>query len=258
MAPVKPLDAYCRSTIRAGALNTFLYAAHTKDANYIQLGFGTETADTLQRSHIAGPTLHEFHIPAFMDWLETGTIAFVDELPYKQHPISSTYGGDVIELLKVMPVIEFEVGRFAPLLRSEDLFLRPEELGQYGKAVEHVQIKAFGHPLDWDCKIVELLDGRFCWFAYDHEIKRIRLGIGFYDDANERQFGTHDYALGVLEAPGFIAECYAAPMAPIQFMGLPPRWPAALNPFVFGEAKQKLAVELLRLADMLWPEMKAA
>lgn len=258
MAPVKPIDAYARAYIRKGTINTFLYAAHTLDANYIQLGFGMETADGLQRSHIAGPTIHEFHIPAFLDWLETGTIQFLDELPYKSHPVSSTYGGNVIELLQVMPVMQFASGRFTPLLQDKDLTLYPEELGQFARAVSHVQIKAFGHPLDWDVKVVELLDGRFLWFAYDEEIKRVRLGMGFYNDANERQFGTHDYALGLLEAPPFIAECYASPDTPIQFMGLPPRWPSSLNPFVYGDAKRKLAVELLRLADMLWPEIKAA
>jgi hypothetical protein len=36
-------------------------------------------------------------------------------------------------------------------------------------------------------------------------------------------------------------------------MGLPPRWPSGLNPFLYGPQKRDFSVEFMRLADRSGP-----
>ena len=36
-------------------------------------------------------------------------------------------------------------------------------------------------------------------------------------------------------------------------MGLPPRWPSQLSPFVIGKDKQKFTTSLLKHIDRVWP-----
>jgi hypothetical protein len=254
---VSTIDAYERVLLPCDsqAMSIFLFAAHSKDANSVQLGFGTESASKLQRAHIFGPLVHELHVTPLTTWLRRrGRINLLETLPpAKHHPLTS--GGltdhEYARLLNFEGRMDLAVGRFAPLV-DEPLVLA-SVIDRFADAIDRVRIKAWGHPADWDVRFIELKDGRFVWAAYDEEIKKIRLGLGFHDASNEKAFGLHSYALGVHEAAAFAAFHFLYLDAPLQFMGLPPRWPHALSPFVIGKEKQAMARDFLKLADEIWP-----
>ncbi|UTC29051.1 hypothetical protein MARCHEWKA_05420 [Brevundimonas phage vB_BpoS-Marchewka] len=257
MAPVSLLNAYERTPLKAtGASRLFLYALHQDENNSLHIGFGMESVNELQRAHILGPQVHEYHVSAFVDWLASRDpvdgLLLREQVEGKRHPLSSA-GQTVAEyraLLDRTPCLELSAGRFMPLVATIKAIGR---LAPFAQAVDRCRIDAFGHPLDWDTQHLDLPDGRFCWMAYDSEIEKIRLGMGYHDGDNEKLYGLHSYAVGLHQVAGFAASEFAAAERTLPFMGLPPRWPETMSPFVNGKDKKLVIGALLRLADRVWP-----
>lgn len=248
------IDAYDRVVIQSGVASSyFIYALHHTDANHIQVGFGMEAKSGLQRAHLPGPNVHEFHVEALAKWLEAGgSLVLGDERPPRIHPFSSTMDINLPEKLAESEVIPLTAGRFISAI--SDTTLRSEQFrGQLAAVIRRVQLMAFAHPLDWDVQHHDLADGRFIWMAYDATLKKIRVGLGFFNETGDRQYGTHTYALGVREVPGFVAHHFTLLDAPLQFLGVPPRWPPSMSVFVTGPGKQGFTGALLTLADKVWP-----
>jgi len=235
-----------------GAHKFFLYAVHFTDANHINLGFGTESQNGLNMAHMPGPVVHELHISQLTDWMRGGGLVRITEpTKLRTHPFSSIYDVDMTLLLQTEHELPLTAGRYFPMLT--EVQLSSIDMRRYADAIDKLRIKAFGHPMDWDVKFSDLADGRFVWMAYDNDIQKIRVGMGYHDAANERVFGTHSYAVSQREAAGFAAFHHYYLDAPLQFMGLPPRWPHGLSPFLHGKIKQTFARDFLLLADVIWP-----
>jgi hypothetical protein len=247
------IDAYERVVIQAGAkASLFLYACHYVETNHLQIGFGMETKSGLQMNHVAGPLLHELHTYLLTDWLRHGgRIMLTDQPLGRIHPFSSTMDVDLGIRLRSSEVVPLSAGRFLPMVAEE--FVEEPVMRRFADAIERAHIKAWGHPRDWDVRHYECKDGRFVWMAYDSTIGKIRIGMGFHNDQNDKTYGLHTYAVSKREAPSFAAFHFQYLDAPLQFMGLPPRWPTALSPFLTGSAKQGFATEFLKLADEVWP-----
>lgn len=257
MAPVSLLNAYQRTPLKAsGANHLFLYALHQDENNSLHIGFGMESINELQRAHITGPQVHEYHVTAFVEWLATRDpvdgLLLREAIEGKRHPLSSA--GQTVaqyrDLLAQTPCLELAVGRYMPLVATIKAIGR---LDAFSQAVDRCRIDAFGHPLDWDVQHVDLPDGRFCWMAYDSEIEKVRLGMGFHDDGNDKMYGLHTYAVGLTEVGAFAASEFAGAERALPFMGLPPRWPTTMSPFIAGKDKKQVIGALVRLADRVWP-----
>lgn len=248
------IDAYARVVIQSGiASSYFIYVLHYTDANHLQIGFGMEAKSGLQRAHIPGPNVHELHVEDVAKWFDDGgAIVLDDERPPRIHPFSSTMTVNVPVKLATNSAIPLCAGRFISAI-SETTLQSEQFRTRLATAIRRVQLMAFSHPLDWDVQNHDLADGRFVWMAYDASLKKIRIGLGFFNEVEERQYGTHSYALGVREAPAFVAHHYHLLDAPLQFLGVPPRWPIGMSVFVTGPEKQRFAGALLTLADKVWP-----
>lgn len=250
------LNAYERVLLKGGSTRLFLYALHTEESNNVQIGFGMETINELQRAHIAGPLVHEYHLDPFIDWLKTLSpvlgLCLVPEVEGKRHPLSSA--GQTVEEYRAQlaqtPQLVLATGRFMPLAMSVRAL---DRLAPFADAVARCRIEAFGHPLTWETRHVELKDGRFVWLAYDHEIDKIRFGMGYHDAQNTKLYGLHTYAVGVDQVAPFAAHHYLMLDAPLQFMALPPGWPMEMSHWLTGEQKQALVRDLVKLADQVWP-----
>lgn len=232
----------------------FLYVARFADANHLQVGFGTETKSGLQRAHIAGPQVHEAHTGLFANWLRRTAVIDLQEeaIPGKAHPFSSTMMVDLPVKLQEETRLPLSAGRYMPMVNWPEI--TRDIVARLGDAIERVHIKAWGHPKDWDVRHHELHDGRFVWMAYDHDIRKIRIGLGCYAENNERQYGSHHtYAVDKAHAAPFAARHFHYVDLPIQFIGLPARWPSALSVFLVGEEKQAFATSFLKYADEIWP-----
>lgn len=247
------VDAYERVAIptASNGMAVFLYVLHFADANYLQVGVGVESASKLQRAHLPGPQVHEAHLPIFGDWLRGTRIMLMAEQAGRSHPFSSNYTVDLEKRLAVSGYLPLTIGKYLPLV--DDIEVPEKVVRDFADAVERVRIKAYGHPRDWDVQFHELLDGRFVWMAYDDDLKKIRIGMGYYDEANQPVFGVHTYAVNQRDAAVYSVFHFTYLDKPIHFMGLPPRWPTGLNPFLYGEQKRDFAVAFMRLADKVWP-----
>jgi hypothetical protein len=254
VTPTTTVDAYERVTIPTeGKANTvFLYVAHFYGSNHLVIGAGSESASRLQRSHLPGPMVHQDHIDALIAWAGQGRIEFREETGRERvHAFTSTMNVDLPARLEQTDLMTLSIGKFLPLLASAEV---PQAVvQQLAIAISRVRIKVFGHPADWDVRFCELNDGRFVWMAYDLDLDKIRIGMGFHDEANQKQFGVHAYAVGKRDAATYGVHHHHNTEIAIQFVGLPPRWPQALNPFLHGEPKARFAVEFIRLADEVWP-----
>jgi hypothetical protein len=248
------VDYYDRVLIQpARVMKSFLYVAHFTGANHLQVGFGVESQSELQRAHLPGPNIHELHTATFSDWLRrSGSIVLNDAKPERIHPFSSTMNVDLPKKLDNTTEIALNAGRYLPLLLNTRV--TPERIEAFAAAIDSVAVAAFGHPMDWDVQHIELNDGRFVWLAYDATIKKVRIGMGFHDERNVKQYGMHSYAVSRSGAEEFAAFHFYYMDAPLQFMGLPPRWPEGLSPFLTGKAKQDFAARALReVFDKVWP-----
>lgn len=257
MAPVSLLNAYQRTPLKAtGSSRLFLYALHQDDNNSLHIGFGMESTNELQRAHITGPQVHEYHVTAFVEWLArrdpVDGLLLREEIEGKRHPLSSA--GQTVaqyrELLDQTPCLELAVGRYMPLVATIKAIGR---LDAFSQAVDRCRIDAFGHPLDWDVQHLDLPDGRFVWMAYDSEIAKVRMGMGFHDEANAKMYGLHTYAVGVKDVAPFAASEIGGIERSLPFMGLPPRWPSTMSPFLAGAEKKTVINALVRFADRVWP-----
>lgn len=257
MAPVSLLNAYERTPLKAtGATRLFLYALHQDESNSLHIGFGMESLNELQRAHILGPQVHEYHVTAFVEWLASRDpvdgLLLREALDGKRHPLSSA--GQTVsqyrDLLAQTPCLELAVGRFLPLVATIRAI---DRLAPFAQAVDRCRISAFGHPLDWDTRHVDLPDGRFCWMAYDSEIEKVRLGMGYHNAENEKLYGLHTYAVGLQQIGAFAATEFETDERPLPFMALPPRWPDTMSPFITGKDKKRVIGALVRLADRVWP-----
>lgn len=247
------IDGYERVPVQqAKQASLFLFVCHTVEANHLQIGFGMESRSGLQKSHIAGPLIHEFHTLAFADWLRLkGRIYLTGEKLPRLHPFTSSMGIDLPALLDVADAMPLSADRFMPFIIDELVDRAVTE--RFAEAIERVHIKCWGHPRDWDVQHVELNDGRFVWMAYDSDIDKIRVGLGFHSETNDKQYGLHTYAISLREVAEFSAFHFHYLDAPLQFMGQPPRWPSQLSHFLVGEPKQRFTGTFLKLADEVWP-----
>lgn len=249
------LDGYERVLIQSARVSTsFIYALHFTDANHIQIGFGNETKSGLQRSHIAGPNVHEAHIEPLAEWLDNGGGFELTDLWFRPriHPFSSTMDVNFHEQLLTHQHIPLYAGKY---LAIQDATRLDQESfrSKFAAALRNIKLAVFPHPLDWEVEDANLNDGRFVWMAFDADLNKIRLGLGFYDEHNTRRFGEHTYALAWNEIASFVAHHFTMMDAPLQFLGLPSGWPTGLTYFVSGTAKQAFAEKLLHYADKVWP-----
>lgn len=255
MAPVSNLDAYEKTLIKGGPTQMFLFALHLEDSNVLQIGVGVESSNALQRAHLTGPLVHEAHVTPFVEWVKGldpfDGLLLCEKVEGKRHPLNSLGQtvGEYAALLAETPCLELGVGRYLPLAAT----VSTGRLDDFAKTIERARVKAFGHPLTWDTQHVELRDGRFIWLAYDDDIDKIRFGMGYHNAENEKQYGLHTYAVGSRDLGGFVAHHFMLLDAPMQFMGLPPRWPETCSPFLFGPLKQRVMTQLLKLGDRIWP-----
>lgn len=247
------LDSYERLLIQpARMVSVFLYAAHFVEANHLQIGVGIESSSGLQKNHVVGPCVHELHTYLLTDWLrERGQPLITDEPLGRIHPFSSTMDVDLMRVLHNSEVMPLSADRYLPMI--DEPLISGKLSREFADLIERVHIKAWGHPRDWDMRHHELNDGRFIWMAYDSDIRKIRVGMGFHNEDNVKQYGVHTYAVGQREAAGFAAFHYYYLDAPLQFMGQPPRWPSQLSHFLVGEPKQRFTGTFLKLADEVWP-----
>lgn len=248
------IDAYERVTIpsanRSNAI--FLYAAHYLDANYLLLGAGMESVSKLQRAHLGGPQVHELHVPLISDWLFNDARVMLNDQPSpRHHPLSSNYTVDLPIRLQQTDTMSLTLRRYFML--ADNVEVPKNTVQHFANAVHRVGRAAFGHPLDWDVRRVEFNDGRFIWMAFDAKLDKIRIGMGFYNEANSECFGSHAYAVGLKDAAIYSIFHYTHPTQPIFFPGIPPRWPSGLKAFIFGAEKQEYARAFLALADAIWP-----
>lgn len=225
---------YRRISIPSQPAGGFIYALAFEGANYIQIGVGYESVNGLQLTHVRTEDLHHSWAVEFFD---TNAEAGKTALPT----------GKLAPYFDGSPTVSLDEATFLRL-RSEVAAIRNEQ---------------WGHPLDWEPVYVELKDGRFIWVAYGHDIDKLRVGIGFHDEAGDRNIGDHAYALGPAAAKEFACLWFSDPCTPLLFVGRPPRWPAHLAPWVQGEHKRQLAVAVVLLGDMVWkdlnqPQMQSA
>lgn len=253
------IDAYERVLIQetAGKGNSlFLYALHYANSNHISIGFGMESKSGLQKAHLPGPNVHELHAQLLAEWLrDGGIVGLIEDKTPRTHLFTSALDAyeniNYRQFLKNTSVMHLTAGRYMPLV--VDARIWPERASAFADAVSRVHSKAFGHPLDWDVQNHSLRDGRFVWSAYDSDLGKIRIGMGYFDESNIPLYGAHTYACSQREMASFVALHYHYLDAPLQFMGLPPRWPDTLNPLVTGKTKQAMVTALLKHADTIWP-----
>ncbi|USN15468.1 hypothetical protein KIKIMORA_03260 [Brevundimonas phage vB_BpoS-Kikimora] len=261
MASVSDLNVYERVTLsRTAAAQFFFFALHMGECNSLHVGAGMETHNELQRAHITGPQVHELHLDAFTRWLERlkpTQVRFVERLDSPRHPLSSQgqTAGEYADFLETQDELVLAAGRFLPL--AEGIEAMP--VSEMAEAVARARIDAFSHPLHWELHYVELGDGRFVWMSYDADLEKIRIGMGFYDAANVRQYGDPSYAVNMLEAIAFGARLGQPEPTYVPFMAFPPRWPTGLPKGLHGEDCRKASLALYGWADKVWPgQMEAA
>ncbi len=226
----------------------FLYVLHYKNANHLQIGFGMESLNGLNVAHVFGPNVHEFHIPALLDWCRQGVFHLVLEDEYKgRHPFSSEMTVDLVKRLAEDPVLPLVSGRYSNLVR--------EHVGNATvlvPAIQRARDAVWGHPADWDIRPVSLADGRVMWIAYDSEIDKIRCGIGYFDASNAPVYGDPCYAVGKMECEKWVAWHFLYKDAPLEFFGRPSGWPVGFEMMLYDIKKQTFMVEFLKLADEIW------
>ncbi len=231
------VQSYEKVLLTRGRLDElFLYVLHFNEANCLHFGVGWGTRSDLNRQHVPGVKLHRTEVQEFADYIRREKSLAVDT-------------GALASRFFQTGAFELTDGGMLVL----DSFGPENLLPRFADAVERVGIRAFGHPLDWEVENVELHDGRFLWMAYDRTLDKIRYGIGFHNDAGEKQYGAPCYAIGGAEAGEFVAYHYTAPDDAMVFYAQPPRWPEMMSPFVNGKDKVRFAREFLRLADKCWP-----
>lgn len=253
------IDAYERVLIQetAGKGNSlFLYALHNANSNSISIGFGMESKSGLQKAHLPGPLVHQLHSQLLSEWLRSGgMIGLSEDKSPRTHVFTSApeIDGtlDYRAILASNKILELTAGRYMPLILDARVW--PDRASAFADALDRVHAKAFGHPMDWDVKNHSLCDGRFVWSAYDSDLGKIRIGMGYFDESNIPMYGAHTYACSKREMASFVALHFHYLDAPLQFMGLPPRWPESLSPFVTGKTKQAMVTSLLKHADTVWP-----
>lgn len=248
------LDGYERVLIQSARVSTsFIYALHFTEANHIQIGFGQESKSGLQRTHIGGPNVHELHVEPLAKWFDAGGgFELTDEKRPRIHPFSSTLDIDFHAQLASHQFIPLYVGAY---VSTQDAARLDQESfrTKFAHALRSIKATVFPHDMDWEVECADLNDGRFIWMAFDADLNKVRLGLGCFDENNTRQFGSHTYALAWQEISTFVSHHYTLMDAPLQFMGLPSKWPLGVSPFVSGAAKQGFTSKLLHYADKVWP-----
>jgi hypothetical protein len=74
-----------------------------------------ESASKLQRAHIAGPQVHEAHLPVFVDWLRDNRIMLTEQAG-RIHPFSSNYTVDLNVRLAASADLPLTIGKYLPLV----------------------------------------------------------------------------------------------------------------------------------------------
>lgn len=248
-------DFYEAVPISKGKANKlFLYVLHMVGANNLQVGFGMESVSKLQRAHIVGPQVHHHHAGVLSAWLRRHPhVTLTSEPTPRLHPFTSAMdnGANTEQGLEEFQALELSAGRYHSMVDDPDL---SEDIAKrLADAIDRVHNRAFDHPQDWVMQFTELKDGRFVWFAYDGTIDKIRIGLGHYDNANNRVFGKFCYALHRAELPAFCASHFQMVDSMLPFWGLPPSWPTSCVGFLAGPPKQDFIRDLLLHADRIWP-----
>jgi len=216
---------YRRHPVETAPRGGFLYVLAFEGGNYIQIGVGHESLNGLQLAHIKTCDFHHsWAVDATREAVKTGSTVMV-------------------------------TGKLKAHFDDLPGFQIPKDLEPWLiKAVEEVRDECWGHPLDWEPVFVDLGDGRTLWASYGAEIDKIRVGIGYINESNERIIGENAYTLGKDNAADFAAKWFTDP-SPMVFFGLPPRWPEQMKTWVEGLDKRALAVAIVALGDKLWGDI---
>ncbi|AFU87293.1 hypothetical protein CcrSwift_gp122 [Caulobacter phage CcrSwift] len=212
----------------------FLYALVTSETHSIQIGLGHESASGLNVSHVMTLNLKPGFAYEIADRIEREGFSFK--------------AGRLAEHFGVDKTLEIEPGSFLVVGDS----VSPKTItGMLADAIREAHDAVWGHPQDWEIENVPLGDGRCLWLAYDSEIDKIRLGIGYYDENNIAMLGDQSFAVGKRQAGDFAVDVWTRPGL-MYFYALPPRWPEGLQRAIGHTDKQKLAKAFLKLADVIW------
>lgn len=234
---------YRRLPLKTSPAGGFAYVLHIPDTNYVEWGLGWESANALQRKHVATETVHELNC-----YDESNKFAWGRMVKFK-------VGGSLSEIFAGWAEAEEVIISDAHPSPDGDLaaHTKTTNVSQWlAEAIREVHDEAWGNPAAWEPDIVSLGDGRCVWAMYDDDADRIRVGIGMYDEANEPVLGDNSYIIGKDFAAEFVVKVYQGQA--LFFFSVPPRYPHEFDKVVDNYANLKtLAKAVLSLADKVWP-----
>jgi hypothetical protein len=212
---------YRRVPLETHPKGGFLFALHFADSNCVQYGLGYESANGLQRRHVATEEVHQYHVHETADLIENSAEVGVS---FKRGPLDEMFPANI----------------------------PPDAIRALAQAMREVHDEAWGHPLSWEPIEVSLNDGRFIWLAYDSDADRVRLGIGYYDEQNEGVYADNSYMFSPLSVADWACQMFSGDAFFCYVK--PPRWNSFnFDSYVCGDAARRVAIELIRLADAVWP-----
>lgn len=214
---------YRRFPLKSSPTGGFAYALSFEGANHIQIGLGFQSRNGLQLTHVKTMDLH--HTWA-VSALETSFA----------HDRCGLLTGKLAEFFEDQPAVLLDKSQQEAMI----------------KAVTEVRDEGFGHPLDYEPFEQDIGGGRIIWVAYGSEIDKLRIGLAYRDETGKVHYGEHGYAVGRRQVAEFVRELWTQHGA-MLFVGRPLSWPHGLDPFVKGEERRALAVQIVRAADAVWP-----
>jgi hypothetical protein len=212
-----------RIPISSSPEGAFVYVLHFEDSNFLVIGIGHESRNGLQLCHLPG-----VHIPS----------AYVHQ--------TADEIDDHGMLLKT--------GKLAPYLggrKTLDLCEMPLIQKEVSDAMRWIHDEVWGHPMDWEPHFVDFDDGRFIWLAYEADIDKVKIGIGFVNDSNERMLGDPSYAIGKGTVEEFTSSRIVKPTT-LYFYAQPPRWPQHFIRYTEADETKRVMMELRAMANKLW------
>ncbi len=214
---------YRRMPLLSQPSGGFAYALHHEGSNFIQVGVGYESPNGLQLTHVATDNIHQFHIIQLANAISA----------------DGAQSG-------------FVTGKLAAFFDdAEFVALQPAQLKRFAGLLREVYGEAWGHDLDFQPQFVDLEDGeRFVWLMYGSDIDKIRLGIGFTDEAEQRHLGDHSYAIGCPHAASYAIEQFVGVSS--LYYAKPPGW-LTRDTMVNGPDSRAVGIAFLKLADQVWP-----
>lgn len=205
----------------------FAYVLYFEAGNCLFLGMGHESRNGLQLAHVPGPQVHAVYCHEVADNIEANGI--------------------------LLPT-----ARLAAFFEEQEQFpigangLNPQQAKWFADLIRKVHDRIWGHPLDWEPTFVDFADGRFVWVAYGEDVGKIRVGIGFFNDSQERILGDACYMIPLHYVAEFVTEAFMRPVG-MYYFAKPPRWPAGWDTTTDDVQTRRVMREVLKLADKVWP-----